>query len=219
LCHRAAARLAIITNPTNRRTNRRNGSVYNRYGPSNDAAPDGADASPAKCGSTCERTHRFEFSEPLSLTVPSLPQKPFAEIKAGLMNTEPVRGTTKTRMAADPRKGSLQVVRDGDGTLHVKLADRVTGNLILDCGMAFPEELTLRRIATGTPTDRVYELRFKQVRPPAAHPCLLPLHTLTPRLPHTTPTTVGQKLVLLAAGRGQTRGRRKGGRGVSQRYR
>jgi hypothetical protein len=65
------------------------------------------------------------------------------------------------RLRADPRRGELRVHRDAQGVVHLTWRDRATGAVEDDLSL-FPNDVTLRRVVTPTPADRVYELAFAQ---------------------------------------------------------
>lgn len=88
-------------------------------------------------------------------------KKPLVSFKCGQMNHESIRGqSSKLRLAADQRKGLLQVVKEGDGMIHVQWRDRATGQMGFDRPV-FPDDITFKRIRTGKDTDRVYEFKYK----------------------------------------------------------
>ena len=91
---------------------------------------------------------------------PLAPQGALASIKAGKLHSDR-EGDAQMRLRADPRRGELRVHRDAQGVVHLTWRDRATGAVEDDLSL-FPNDVTLRRVVTPTPADRVYELAFAQ---------------------------------------------------------
>ena len=76
------------------------------------------------------------------------------------MTSEILSGGAKVRLTPDRRRGELKAAKGSDGLVHVTWKDRggsADGSLDLT---VFPGDVTLRRIKTPRPEDRVWELRL-----------------------------------------------------------
>ena len=83
---------------------------------------------------------------------------PLATFKAGKMTAIP--SGSKFRVEADPRKGTVSLLKGSDGTVHFVWKDRTTLQIEGDLLMS-PGDQKLVKIETGRPNDRVYLLTFE----------------------------------------------------------
>jgi hypothetical protein len=81
--------------------------------------------------------------------------------KAGKCNCTQSPTNGKYRVSADGRRGKISLERHLDGLLHFHWTDRSSGRVEED-RIVFPGDVVLKRINTGTATDRVYVLRVQQ---------------------------------------------------------
>jgi hypothetical protein len=89
------------------------------------------------------------------------PRPPLVQFKCGRCNFDRVERGLKMRLSADPRRGELRVVKDGQGVTHLQWIDRTSGGMGLDLE-CFPGDVDFRRISSPQPSDRIYELKFSQ---------------------------------------------------------
>jgi len=87
-------------------------------------------------------------------------QKPFVEIKAGMVNKSDREGGAKLFLSADKRRGMLQLIRDQEGMMHLQWKDRRTNAVGFDLSV-FPDEwdYALVKQCDG---PRIIRMRFKQ---------------------------------------------------------
>ena len=87
-------------------------------------------------------------------------QKPFVEIKAGMVNKSEREGGAKLFLSADKRRGLLQLIRDAEGMMHLQWKDRRTNAVGFDLTV-FPDEwdYALVKQCDG---PRIIRMRFKQ---------------------------------------------------------
>lgn len=91
---------------------------------------------------------------------PCLPQKPFVEIKAGMVNKSEREGGTKMFLSADQRRGLLQLIRDAEGMMHLQWKDRRTNAVGFDLSV-FPDEWEYA-LVKQCDVPRIIRMRFKQ---------------------------------------------------------
>jgi 26S proteasome regulatory subunit N13 len=60
----------------------------------------------------------------------------------------------------DRRKGKISLQKGNDSLLHFKWTDRSTNAALMDL-IVFPDEVVFKKVVTGTPSDRVYMLKWK----------------------------------------------------------
>jgi hypothetical protein len=60
----------------------------------------------------------------------------------------------------DRRKGKISLHKGSDNLLHFKWTDRSTNAPVIDL-IVFSDEVVFKRVITGTPSDRVYMLKWK----------------------------------------------------------
>jgi hypothetical protein len=92
--------------------------------------------------------------------LPARAQKPFVEIKAGMVNKSDREGGAKLFLSADKRRGMLQLIRDQEGMMHLQWKDRRTNAVGFDLSV-FPDEweYALVKQCDG---PRIIRMRFKQ---------------------------------------------------------
>jgi hypothetical protein len=92
--------------------------------------------------------------------LPARAQKPFVEIKAGMVNKSDREGGAKQFLSADKRRGMLQLIRDQEGMMHLQWKDRRTNAVGFDLSV-FPDEwdYALVKQCDG---PRIIRMRFKQ---------------------------------------------------------
>lgn len=63
-------------------------------------------------------------------------------------------------MTPDLKKGRISLHKGGDNLIHFKWTDRSTNTVSSDL-IVFADEVVFKRVVTGTPTDRVFMLKWK----------------------------------------------------------
>mmetsp|Transcript_11641 Transcript_11641/g.19508 ORF Transcript_11641/g.19508 Transcript_11641/m.19508 type:complete len:316 (+) Transcript_11641:99-1046(+) len=85
---------------------------------------------------------------------------PLVEFKAGkcILSNEQPNG--KFQVTADPRRGSVSLMKGSDGLVHFKWTNSLS-NSVEDDRIVFPGEYTFKKVKTDRPDDRVYLLKYQ----------------------------------------------------------
>jgi hypothetical protein len=105
----------------------------------------------------------WSFSFPLYLLSPCLTllvfSQPLVQFKAGKCNLA-AQEDGSFLVTPDLKKGKISLHKGADGLIHFKWTDRSSNTVVSDL-LVFPDEVVFKKVVTGTPTDRVYMLKWK----------------------------------------------------------